>query len=340
MVRQALRDGIGRVAGAPALLAGVYLATLLLAAPLALALHGTIESHLGASVAADRVAEGVHWSWWEEFQAQAEGIERTFAPSIIGFAAPLANLSALADGNGPPAALLALVALYIAVWAFLIGGILDRLARCRRVTAAEFFSACGVHFFRFCRLAVVAGVAYWALFGLLHGWLFDDLYGAATRDVTVERTAFLIRIALYLLFAAVLLPVNMLFDYVKIRIVVEDRRSVIGALLAAGRFVQRRPGATLGLYLLTSLLFVLVLAVYAAVAPGASGGGGWVWLTLIAGQAYIVARLAVKLAFYAAQTAYFQSQLAHAGYVAAARPVWPDSPAAEAITASAPREAS
>ena len=138
MVRQALRDGIGRVAGAPALLAGVYLATLLLAAPLALALHGTIESHLGASVAADRVAEGVHWSWWEEFQAQAEGIERTFAPSIIGFAAPLANLSALADGNGPPAGLLALVALYLAVWSFLIGGILDRLARCRRVTAAEF----------------------------------------------------------------------------------------------------------------------------------------------------------------------------------------------------------
>ena len=340
MVRQAFRDGIGRVAGAPALLAGVYLATLLAAVPLALALHGSIESHLGASVAAERAAEGVHWAWWEEFQAQAEGIEQTFAPSIIGFAAPLANLSALADGDGPPAALVALPVLYIAVWSFLIGGILDRLARGRRVTAAGFFAACGVHFFRFCRLAVVAGAAYWALFGVLHGWLFDDLYGAATRDVTVERTAFLIRIALYLAFAAVLLPVNMLFDYVKIRIVVEDRRSVIGALLAAGRFVRRRPAATLGLYLLAGLLFLLVLAAYAALAPGASGGGAWVWLTLIVGQAYIAARLAVKLVFYAAQTAYFQSQLAHAGYVAAPRPAWPDSPAAEAITASAPREAS
>jgi hypothetical protein len=65
-----------------------------------------------------------------------------------------------------------------------------------------------------------------------------------------------------------------------------------------------------------------------------------VWLTLIVGQAYVAARLAVKLVFYASQTAYFQSQLAHAGYVAAARPAWPDSPAAEAISASAPREAS
>lgn len=340
MVREALRDGIGRVLRAPTLVVGVYLATLLLAVPLALGLHGAIESHLGASVAAERAAAGVHWAWWEEFRAQAQGFERTFAPSIIGFAAPLGNLSELADGNGPPAGLAALVVLYLAVWSFLVGGILDRLARGRRVTTAEFFSACGVHFFRFCRLAVVAGLTYWALFGLLHVWLFDDLYGAVTRDVTVERTAFLIRVVLYLLFAAVLLPVNMLFDYVKIRVVVEDRRSVVGALLAAGRFVRRRPGATAGLYLLVSLLFLAVLAAYAAVVPGVGGGGAWVWLTLIVGQAYIVARLAVKLVFYSAQTAYFQSQLAHAGYVAAPRPVWPESPAAEAITASAPREAS
>ena len=47
----------------------------------------------------------------------------------------------------------------------------------------------------------------------------------------------------------------MLFDYVKIRTVVEDRRSIIGALLAAGRFMRRRAGATLGLYLLAGLLF-------------------------------------------------------------------------------------
>ena len=340
MVRQALRDGIGRVAGAPALVGGVYLTTLLLAAPLALVLHGAIESHLGASVAAERVAEGADWPWWEEFRAQAEGIESTFTPSIIGFAAPLANLSALADGSGPPAPLLALLALYFAVWTFLSGGILDRLARNRRVTAAEFFAACGMHFFRFCRLAAVAAVAYWLLFGVLHGWLFDDLYGAVTRDVTVERTALLIRVALYLLLATAVLPVNLLLDYARIRTVVEDRRSVIGAVLAAARFVRRRPGATLGLYLLTSLLLLGALAVYAVVAPGADGGGGWVWLTLLVGQAYIAARLAVKLVFLAAQTAYFQSQLAHAGYVAAAAPAWPDSPAAEAITASAPREAS
>jgi len=39
----------------------------------------------------------------------------------------------------------------------------------------------------------------------------------------------------------------------------------------------------------------------------------------------------VRLQFTASQTALFQSQLAHAGYVARPVPKWPDSPAAEAI---------
>ena len=72
-----------------------------------------------------------------------------------------------------------------------------------------------------------------------------------------------------------------------------------------------------------------VLAVYAIVAPAV---GPTLWLTFVVGQAYVLARVFAKLVFYASQTAYFQSQLAHAEYVAAPRPVWPDSPAAEAIS--------
>ena len=55
------------------------------------------------------------------------------------------------------------------------------------------------------------------------------------------------------------------------------------------------------------------------------------WIGFAIAQAYILARLCVKLIFWASETALFQSRLAHAGYVAAAKPVWPDSPEAEAI---------
>lgn len=335
MIR-ALFDGIGRVLSAPVLVAGVYLLTLLLAAPLTLALHDAIASHLGASVAADAVAGGVHWEWWEEFQSQARGFERTFTPSIIGFGAVLSNLSAFVDGAAPAGGLAVAVAFYLAAWTFLAGGILDRLARRRRLGASAFFAACGTYFFRFLRLAVVAGLAYWLLFDLFHAWLFDDLYEYVTRDVTVERTAFLIRVAGYALFGALVLPVNLLLDYAKIRAVVEDRRSMLGALLAAGRFVRRRPFSTAGLYVLNAGLFGLLLAGYAAVDPGVGApDGGPLWTALLIGQAYVLARVATKLVFYASQTAYFQGQLASAGYVAAPEPAPPESPAAEALADTA-----
>ena len=322
---------------APAIVAGVYVVTLLAAAPLSLALQNALATHLGASVAADTAASGVNWAWWEEFRSGASGFERTFAPSVIGFAAVLSNLSALADNTQLQGALAVLVVVYLAAWAFLVGGILDRLARRHRVGSAGFFSACGTYCFRFCRLAVLAGLAYGALFAVIHGWLLDDLYRAVTRDLTVEQSAFVVRLVLYLAFGALVLLVNLVFDYAKIRAVVEDRRSMVSAFIAAIRFVRRRPGPAIGLYLLNGTLFLVVLGAYAMVAPGVGPAGPSMWMAFLVGQVYVVARLFTKLVFYASQTAYFQSQLAHADYVASPRPVWPESPAAEAIVRSAAR---
>ena len=52
---------------------------------------------------------------------------------------------------------------------------------------------------------------------------------------------------------------------------------------------------------------------------------------LVIGQAWILSRIATKLAFMATATALFQQLLAHAEYTAPPLPIWPDSPAAEAI---------
>ena len=331
IIFNAFRDGIRRVNAAPAVLAGVLVVTLLATLPLGLALRSALRAHLGDSVAADTVASGVNWDWWQEFSAQATGLGRTFSPSVIGAGVVLDNLSALLDNRPTAGILVGVATVYLLLWIFLVGGVLDRYARGRATRAAGFFGACGVYFFRFLRLAVAGWLAYAVLFGLIHGWLLDDFYGWATRDFTVERSAFLLRAALYLLFGTLLVACNLVLDYAKIRAVVEDRRSMIGALLAAWRFVTRRPLQVSGLYLLNGLVFLLVLAVYAAVVPGAGRTGLFMWAGLLIGQAYILARLWTKLLFYASQTALFQGELAHAEYIAAPEPVWPESPAAEAI---------
>jgi hypothetical protein len=324
-------SGLRRVGSAPAVVAGVWLVTFLMALPLALTLRGMLEGHLGSSLAAVQAAEAVNYDWWQEFEAQAAGLGTTFTPSIIGFAAVLDNVSSVLDSRREIAPVAGALAAYLLLWSFLAGGIIDRYARQRPVRAHGFFAACGVYFPRFLRLGVVAGAVYAFLFLGVHGWLFDTWYPAATRDLTVERTAFFWRLGMYALFGALLAAANLLFDYAKIRAVVEDRRSMLFALAAAARFIARHPGRTFGLYLLNAALFLLVIALWAFAAPGAGGAGVSMWAGFVLAQVYVVARLALKLHFVASQTALLQGSLAHAAYVAAPIAAWPDSPEAERI---------
>jgi len=323
----AFLDGLMRVKRAPWLVIGLWLSTLLLALPLSLALHAMLGEHLGSSMAAQAVAEGLSFDWWNEFLAQTTGVGKTFVPAILGFAAILQNLSGVADASGPPSPVVWVVVAQLLLSTFLLGGLLDRLARDRAIGAGAFFAACGVYVFRFLRLSVMALAVYAFLFITVHGWLFDRLYPRLITELTVERTAFFYRLGLYAVFGALVLFTNLVFDYAKVRAVVEDRRSMIGALSAGFRFVRRNPGATIGLYGVNSLAFVAVLFAYYFVAPGAAADA----LAFAIGQVFIVFRVIVRLQFAASQTALFQGRLAHAGYVA--RPVakWPDSPAAEAI---------
>jgi hypothetical protein len=328
---QAWRDGVRRVARAPAIVIGVWLLTTLVSVPLALSIRVELMNHLGASLAAESAAQGVNYEWMQEFADQATGLGATFRPTIIGFAAVLDNLSAFMDAVPRPVVVIGAAATYIVLWLFLAGGIIDRYARDRPTRAHGFFSACGGLFFRFLRLAVVMAVVYGLLFGLVHPWLFDRLYVRLTRTLDVERTALMIRASLYLVFGLLLAGANVIFDYAKVRIVVEDRRSAFAALAAAVHFVRRNASAAVGVYALNVALFAIVLAVYAAIAPRAGGTGWMMWVGFAIGQLYVVGRLCVKLTFWASETSLFQSRLAHAGYVAAPAPAWPDSPTAEAL---------
>ena len=333
MIVRAFADGVKRVVSAPALLIGVFAMTIALALPLALTLRGMLGEHLGNSFAAAQAADAVNHDWWQEFEAQAAGLGTSFTPSVIGFAAVLNNMSSLLDKERQIAPVTGALAAYLLAWTFVAGGIIDRLARRRPTRTHGFFAASGVFFFRFLRLGVLAAIAYGFLYVYAHEWIFDRWFPAVTQDLAVERTVFFWRVALYAIFGLLLLFVNLLFDYAKIRAVVEDRRSMIVALLASARFVRHNPGRVTGLYLLNATVFLALIALWALVAPGAGGAGFSMWAGFLVAQAYLVARLFLKLHFIASQTSLFQASLAHAGYTAAPVPVWPESPSAEAIYA-------
>lgn len=324
----AFLEGWRRALNAPVLTASILGATFLLSLPLAIALGGMIEDHLGRSLEAEGAVTGWNAPWAAEFGAQAQGLGRTFSHEILGFGGTMAILSDLIDRVPLNPTLAGAAAAYVVLWIFLSGGILDRLARGRPVRTAAFFSACGVFFVRFLRLGAVVGAAYWALFHWLHPYLFGSLYDRLTRDLTVERDAIVIRSVLYAAFLAVIACVSLIADFAKVRAVVEDRRSMLAAIAASVRFVRRRFVRTVGLYLLNAVAFLVILRLWLQVAPSAAAAP---WVALLAAQAYLLARVWAKLAFAASEIAFFQGELAHARYTALPEPVWPDSPAAEAI---------
>ncbi|MFN8061165.1 MAG: hypothetical protein U0Q12_18540 [Vicinamibacterales bacterium] len=327
----AFRDGCRRVRRAPALVLGLYGALVLVALPAAFALRGLLAAHLGDSLAADRAADGVNLDWWNEFAAQAVGVGATFSPAIIGFGGTLKNLSDIVDGVKPAPIVAMLAVVYLGVLTFLSGGVIDRLARERAVLDYGFFAACGGHALRLLRLNAMVLSVFWWVVVPWHGLLFDTMLPMVTRDLTQERVAFAWRLLAYAAVGVPAVAVGLVADYARIRLVVEDRLSAVGALLAGGRFVRRRIGRALSIYLVNALAFVVLLAIWAMVAPGAGRSGLSLWTGFGVAQAYVVSRLVLRLVCIASQLSFFQHELAGPSHVAGPATKWPESPAVEML---------
>jgi hypothetical protein len=292
------------------------------------ALGGVIERRVGPGITAERPATLWDPEWTVEFAAATTDYGRTFAYEILGFGGTVATLSRMFDRRSVVPALAGALAAHFLLWVFLTGGILDRLARGRRVGAAGFFAACGGHLSRLLRLNALIFPCYWVLFAWLHPLLFHTISDRVVRAATSADVEMVWRVLSLTIFVVALVGLNMVTDFAKVRTVVEDRRSALGALAAAGRFVRRRFGRVGWLYVLNIGVQLAMALVWLKVAPT---GASPPWVALAAGQIFLVGRLLARLAFIASGVVFFQHELAHADYTAEPDPVWPDSPAVEAI---------
>ena len=165
------------------------------------------------------------------------------------------------------------------------------------------------------RLSLVSTLVYAVLFGAFHEWLFGNVLESLTRNMTVERSAFFVRLACYGLFLGLVAMFNLLFDFARVRLVVEDRHSLVASIAAGGRFIRSHARLAAGVYALNIGTLGVVLAAYAMVAPGAGGAGWGMWAGLAVSQAFILARLAVKLSFWGGEISALQTELAYPGFV-------------------------
>jgi len=121
-----------------------------------------------------------------------------------------------------------------------------------------------------------------------------------------ERDAFLVRSVFYLIFGALLVIVGLVADYARVAIVIAPAMSALDALREGARFVRRHASAVVMLYVLTGVLFVALLVVYGYV--DANGGlrvAGWRGIAIA--QAYIIARLVIRLTIGASEVGLYRA---------------------------------
>ena len=301
--------GFRRALGSPGLILAAWLLTVLAALPATLVLRDSLQQSFGRTLAVESMAEGFDDGWYGEYREQAEGIGRTFNPTIAGVGGVLTNLEGWVNGSLADQfpGLVALAVLFAMIWALFLGGVIERYAFDDTPRGVSGIVVSGARsWMRFVRLAFLSGVVYYQVYRV-HRWLMDVLE-KRLLDVTEETRAMWATLAIYVATALVLVAVRASFDYAKIAIVVEDRRSALFSAVRGIVFVVTHPLRTMGLVLSIGLITAIPLGLYigfrpSTVTPGWSG----VIYAILMGQAWLVARLALRLSLVAGQTALYQS---------------------------------
>lgn len=297
-VMRALIGGLGDVLRAPSLIIASIAVMLIVAVPFGARLGVRLQRSLSQQQPVAEQTSEIDAGWWQEFVEHADGIAATFTPTVLGFAAPLDHLSALLDGTHRPLILMAPIALGIVAWAFVWGAALDRFARGRQ--AAGLWRAGTRTLMPFTAISLFAAAVVLLLYYTVHPLLFGIAADRMQMSLTDERTAFAGRVVLYLIYAACLIAVSLVADYARVHLALWPAETLAQSVRASWRFVRAHIGPAVALYVATGVLFVLALVLYgtAEIVGDASLGG---WRGIVLGQAYIVARIAIRLTFGASE---------------------------------------
>ena len=194
---------------------------------------------------------------------------------------------------------LGVAGLFFIASVFLTGGVVGRLVAGERVTPAGFFGDCGRFFWRFVRLFLLSLPFYFVVLSL-----FSRLLSAALKSVydsaATEWTTLIVSNLQFLAVLLVFSIVQMLFDYTKVRLAVDDSYQVLRSLGRTVGFLLQNFGRTWGAYLLVSLVFGLGFVVFINVLKLIPNRGlvpaalGFLW-----SQGFVLFRLWTRVQYFA-----------------------------------------
>jgi hypothetical protein len=324
----AFLEGWRRALRAPQIAGIIVGLTIAVPAFLGVWLHRAIVADLGSTVTTEVLTERWPTTWADEFSARGPEVARSFSHEILGFGGTLAALDRLIMARPLERPVLVAVLMYLVAWTFLTGGIIDGLARARWLGLGHFCRTGARFFRRATQLALVMGVAYWLHFRwgarVIFEWVMPFIIGSDSP----EPLRIVVTSAGLGLFVAIVGAITLVADFARVRLVVEDRSSVIGALVAGSRFARRRWRRVAGLMLLNVVALAAMARLWLQVAAPAESA---TWLAVFISQCYVVARIIGRLGFIGSEVVFFQGELADATYVASPAPAWPAGTSVESL---------
>jgi hypothetical protein len=161
----------------------------------------------------------------------------------------------------------ALALLSIPVNSILAGGVLASFRAPEQASSVgEFFRNTARYAWRLVWLMILGLACYWIVFRFLNQGL-GDLLDDRTRDWLSDRPVFFLHLGVYGLVFLGLAFVNLVMDYARVKLVMDEESNFLGAFLVSLGFSISRLKKAATVYAVPSLLSVAVLVLYRLVTP-------------------------------------------------------------------------
>lgn len=306
-----------------------WFVNVVLAMAIALPTMKQLDGYLRGTVMDEKILERADAAWVGTFRADMEKSEsiRGLDWTIYQYAPFLNHLEMQMSGAfiktlanfvydffvrwelnlGPTSLLFFLSLLYVCTNTFLAGGFIGIYAKDYPSTFTEFLMDGARYFGKFFRVALVALILYYLFYAFIVDLLNNSIQSWTQNEAseTVPYRYYMVRNVLVLFLVSLL---SMIFDYARVRMVVDERTSSLGAFIAGARFAFANFASTYGLYVLLIVIGFILIALYAIVESLIPQNSYWpLVLLFVVQQLYMLFRLWLKANFYASQTRLYQT---------------------------------
>jgi hypothetical protein len=273
-----VKAGFARASALPRLALLLLAINIIFALVLTLPMYGLLDHSLGPSLMGDRSLRVPEVNWLIEFLQSNQPFIDSLSTTILWV-----GLS------------------YMAFNTLLTAGLLEVIYSDHRFSLRRFYGGVVMHGAKFLRLLALSLVIYFLIF-----LVFNQLLGRGlerwTRDWASDAAVFTLFLVKNILLGVVLLLAVMVFDYAKIRLVMERSRSVLAECLWTLRFVSDHRWLTLGVFYAVGLVGVALMVLYLSVDALLTPKSLWVLVAaFVLQQAFMFSRMWLRVAFYSAE---------------------------------------